>query len=194
MPLERLALSTQCGFASVANMSWIPAFELLDAGEAKLEADLAAFCGSNFLTTESSVLFAECKSFHQRLESRDVSRMKELASAFPGAVLVFASLRGELTELEKRRLRGLAAWGRQRSGDGTRNPLVVLTATELFADRGPPQCWKDHEVFGQLQSVQHLHTAPRLPRLADLTQQLHLDMVSYGDWLRDRRRHRGKAA
>lgn len=181
------------GFGSY-RATWLPAFELVKNDQAELEADLAVFLGRDFpLTSRPLTLFCECKSMKGKFEERDVERMKSLGESFPGAIIVFACLRDELTEKEKQRLRALAAWGRQRHVDQTRNPVMILTATELFSQSGAPACWKDSERFGDLELVKELRMDPGPRRLCDITQQLHLDMISYHEWLDDKRLKKRKA-
>ena len=112
--------------------------------------------------------------------------MKALAEAFPGAVLVFATMKEaiELTNEEVTRLRKLAEWGREyvREVRRTRAPVILLTGTELFAGYSLHLAWKDkggeHERLISPGYVQ----LDRLKTLADLTQQLYLNMPAYHVW------------
>lgn len=165
----------------------------------------------------TEIVFGEAKSFGRdgskrpaRPTSRaikedvfkedDVERMKALAEAFPGAVLVFATMKEarELTNEEVTRLRKLAEWGREyvREARRTRAPVILLTGTELFAGHSLHLAWKDkggeHERLISPGYVQ----LDRLKSLADLTQQLYLNMPAYHVWAdarseaRQARRHR----
>ena len=90
----------------------------------------------------------------------------------------------DLTIDEVARLRKLAEWGRQyiRESRRTRAPVIVLTGTELFTGYSLHSAWK--EKGGQHERL----TAPgyvqldQLKTLADLTQQLYLDMPPYHVW------------
>ena len=104
-------------------------------------------------------MLAECKTYN-RFEPKDLARMKELARAFPGAILAFCMLREELTEPEKRRLARLATWGtRILKGDGILSfggtdilsglrhvaELLTLGAVACFwqIENNRPSCPKD---------------------------------------------------
>ena len=71
--------------------------------------------------------------------------------------------------------------------------IIVLTGTELFTDHYLESTWKEaggaHAGMVQHPSVQ----IDDLWTLADITQQLYLDMAPYWDW-RQKRRRRGKSA
>ena len=59
----------------------------------ELEADLALFFQAlEFGNSKTEVIFAECKTFNDFLK-KDADRMENLGGAFPGAVLVFATLK-----------------------------------------------------------------------------------------------------
>ena len=152
----------------------------------KIEADLGLFFQeSRFGYAKTELIFAECKSYN-RFEKRDTDRMKLLASQFPGAVLVFATLRRSLTKNEKRLLRPVVNRGRKYwKAERPYNPVLMLTGTELFSDWGPPECWKDaggkHATFAQ-----NYRGWRDLLRLCDATQQLYLDMKPWHQWLEER--------
>src|SRR5581483_8061977 len=79
----------------------------------QLEADLGLFLKEmRFGRTTIELVFAECKT-HDEFERKDVQRMQVIAQNFPGAVLVFATLRRELTDKERRLLRPLVNTGRK---------------------------------------------------------------------------------
>lgn len=148
-----------------------------------IEADLGLFFSKGtFRRTPSSLLFAECKSYG-RFELRDIERMTTLGAEFPGAILVFATFRKALSEREKRMLRKVAKRGRKYSVlDPNHNPVLVLTGIELFANFRPPKSWED--AGGRFAEFARTHREyPEILGLCDCTQQLHLDMESYHDWL-----------
>jgi hypothetical protein len=66
------------------------------------------------------VLFGECKTFDV-FKPKDIARMQKLGERFPGAVLCFATLNGELTAEERKGIIRLARKGRQslRTGQQT---------------------------------------------------------------------------
>lgn len=199
-------------------MTWPPGLELSFNAHAPIEADFTlwyqrvSLLGSAFST---KVVFGEAKSFggrrHTSFDGRrstnldvftddDVSRLKRLAETFPGAVLVFSTMKrgSELTKQEISRLRRLAEWGREYQEDTrrTRAPVIILTGTELFAGYWLSQAWEDlggmHAEFAL--SYRELD---ELGVLADATQQLYLGMDSYDSWRekkwKARRRHRSES-
>ena len=128
------------------------------------------------------LVFGECKSFgRDSFGSRDIRRLRNLASLFPGSFFVFATLTDRLTEKEKQLIASLALWGREYTGSGeTRAPVIILTGNELFASLGLSSAWKQlgglHEAFAENYIRGNLHV------LADMTQQLYLGVQSYGQW------------
>jgi hypothetical protein len=129
-------------------------------------------------------VFAECKSYND-FERKDVQRMRLLASQFPGATLVFATLKDSLKPKEKRLLRPFVNRRRRYwREDRPSNPVLILTATELFAEEEPPRCWG--------QESKYVTPAPALLHLCDLTQQRYLDMQPWHDWLEDRWKRRDR--
>ena len=66
-----------------------------------MEADLALFFqASKFGNPKTELIFAECKTFKDFQES-DADKMSKLGNAFPGSVLVFATLKESLRDEEK---------------------------------------------------------------------------------------------
>jgi hypothetical protein len=152
----------------------------------KIEADLGLlFQESRFGYVKTELIFAECKTYNH-FEKRDADRMNLLADEFPGAVLVFATLRKSLTEKEKRLLRPVANRGRRYwKAERPFNPVLLLTGVELFADWRPPQCWKDAR-GKQAAFAKNYRAWGDLLQLCDATQQLYLDMQPWRQWLEER--------
>jgi hypothetical protein len=148
-----------------------------------LEADLTClYKRSTFGETLTHVVHAECKSFNY-FEKRDVDRMKDLAVAFPGAVLVFSKLSDSLDKAEIKIIGSLARAERKKRLRGLPySPVVVLTGIELFSSRGFRECWKGR---GGLYDQFHMRyfDYSDLPKLADATQQLYLCLPSYREWV-----------
>jgi hypothetical protein len=178
-------------FSQVLNGATTPIMSFsAKKGRSALEADLGLFYQEDILgPARTELIFAECKT-HNAFLKKDVSRMKVLANSFPGAVIVFATLREELTEREIRMIEPLANKGRGHWRDGrSYNPVLVLTATELFADYGLETSWKQKGGRDQELSNRHRLIARLLP-LCDLTQQLYLRMPSLTEWLEKGRERR----
>lgn len=145
-------------------------------GKLVLEADLGLFYQEDILGRgKKELIFAECKT-NNLFVKKDVDRMNLLANSFPGAVIVFATLREDLKEREIRLIKPLANRGRRHGRDGrSYNPILVLTRTELFSDHGLQKTWEQKGGRHQELASRHRLIARLLP-LCDLTQQLYLRM------------------
>ena len=101
---------------------------------------------------------------------------------FPGAIIVFSTLRKSLTAKEGGLLRIVANKGRRYfKAERPYNPVMVLNGAELFADWRPPKCWQDAGIV-----VPPSYNNParsELLRLCDATQQLYLGMEPWDTWL-----------
>jgi hypothetical protein len=132
-----------------------------------------------FSLEEAPVLvFGEAKSFAiESFKQEDLARMWKLAELFPGAFLVFASLKDSLTETEKAEIGRLATWGRERLVDERpRAPVIVLTGAELFAPWHINQSWK--KLGGERAKFADSRRArlDNLWILAEVTQQIYLGL------------------
>ena len=113
--------------------------------------------------------------------------MRYLAEAFPGAVLVFSTLRKSLTLKEVEGITRIARAGRKHwKTERSINPVLILTATELLNRPGPPYCWEDstkkkfERIFGLLS-------------VCDATQQIYLGLPSLQvEWHEEWERRRGR--
>lgn len=143
-----------------------------------LEADFAliyqrrGFVGEQ---DDSHLVLGETKSFAaEAFTAQDVGRMRRLGARFPGAVLVFATLKDALDPEERASIGELAAEGNERLDDGRpRNPVVILTGFELFAEWHIDRAWRQDE--GDRATLAHsaLHFE-NLWTLAELTQARYL--------------------
>jgi hypothetical protein len=128
---------------------------------------------------EPLLVIGEAKSFGKNaINEEAVVSLKKVADRFPGAIMVVSSLRefGEYTTDETQRLRDLALWGRREMYQGQpRNPLILFTATELFARHGIFDAWKEAGGAGVPPSI---HSAD-LHALADLTQKRYLKLPGF---------------
>jgi hypothetical protein len=178
------------GHIDRAGAAWSPGQELTLPGGEKVESDLILwYQRKHMLQTDerTQVVFGEAKSFGKdAFQDKDMERMRSLAALYPGAALVFATLKEakELSADEVRRIRKLAEWGREYDRDQrrTRAPVIVLTGTELFTPHYLEEVWKGkggmHEQFAEPAYVR----LDDLKFLADATQQLYLGMPSYSAW------------
>jgi hypothetical protein len=178
------------GSVDRSSVTWSSGQELtLPAGN-KVEADFILWYQRKQVLHPdypTEVVFGEAKSLGKdAFKQDDVDRMRLLAEAFPGSVLVFATLKeaAELSPDEILRIRKLAEWGRHydHANRRTRAPVILLTGTELFTPHYLEDSWAQK---GGLQSTLvgpgHIDVS-HLPTLADFTQQVYLGMPSYQKW------------
>src|ERR1041385_2613591 len=135
---------------------------------------------------KEGLLFGECKTY-DIFKRKDFNRMGDLARQFPGAVLVFSTLRKSLTKQEVAAIARLAKKGRKRwKAEWPINPVMILTGTELLHWQGPPYCWDEsvRKKFNHLRGV---------IGLCDATQQLYLGLRSWQtEWHEDIERRRAR--
>ena len=147
--------------------------------EMEIEADLALFFQeSRFLDPKTELIFAECKTFNS-FEEKDAKRMINLGKQFPGAVLVFATLKETLSTNEKRIFSSIANYYREdRRNKRPFNPIMILTGIELISENHFTLDWENasgiRAVFAEKIK---LDVGPRiLLEFCDFTQQVYLDM------------------
>jgi hypothetical protein len=182
-------------------VAWSAGQELAFGPNDRIEADFILWYqrkvmfGNDYPT---QLVFGEAKSFRgenaeerreidDAFDQRDVDRMKRLATEFPGSILVFSTMKKpeELSDDEIARISKLAKWGREYLRDRRRSraPVIVLTANELFAPYSLDDAWNKlggkHEEFANKGMIR----MENLRVLADLTQQLYLNLPPYGEWL-----------
>ena len=115
-----------------------------------------------------------------------------LAEAFPGSILVFATMKEELCQEEIIRIKELAEWGREYDPEKrqTLAPVIVLTGTELFTTGSLTNSWKS-------KGGKHKDMAKRISQgksnlriLANFTQHLYLglELLPYGPTIEQPRR------
>jgi hypothetical protein len=146
-------------------------------GDRKLEADFAFFWQESYFGMgEKGVAFGECKTY-RRFEPPDFERMSQLAEAFPGAVLVFSTLRDSLTKTEVAAMKRIAKAGRRYwKAERPINPVMILTGTELLSRDRMPHCWSS----ALQERFRNLHG---LLKLCDATQQIYLGLPSWeAEW------------
>lgn len=157
----------------------------------RMEADLTClYKPSTWRETGTYVVHAECKSFN-RFEHVDTERMKELAAAFPGAALIFATLNSKLHEQEVKLIKKLVISERKKKICGKpSSSVILLTGTELFSHRFVDNWKKKGGIYEQLS--QRSFELGKLSVLADATQQLYLNLPSWFEWVEEERNKRRK--
>ncbi|MEK7151744.1 MAG: hypothetical protein AAB784_03485 [Patescibacteria group bacterium] len=151
-----------------------------------MEIDLGLFFRkSQFRREEETrVIFAECKS-ENSFEKKDIDKMKLVAEKFPGAILVFATLKEELNKKEIALLKPLVnRCRRYYKNEEPYNPVMILTKTELFAEWDLYEAWKNkggkHATFGDRNRYDN-----EIFSVCDATQQLYLGMKPWGDFIHE---------
>jgi hypothetical protein len=195
--VENFAFGSYCVAAALQFLAqevaqactWIPSFEMAH-GDVKCEADFGMFLRpTHFSHVKGPLLIlGECKTFGT-FENRDFLRARALAKLFPGAVLCFATLRETLKPTEKRAISRIAQSGRAslKTGQQT-NPVLVLTRLELF---GQFKIGRFTDHYGaRSKYAERAFVVRDLQDLCDFTQQVHLGMESYHDWLDKKRQKR----
>lgn len=151
-----------------------------DSDKKNLEADIGAFWQESIYgERQEGILFGECKTYN-KFEKKDFERMRYLAKTFPGAVLVFSTLRKSLTSQEVIEITRIAKAGRKYwKSERPINPVLVLTGNELFHHSGPPYCWNEDikKKFDHLRG---------LISVCDATQQIYLNLPSWHDEWREK--------
>lgn len=173
LTLEALAGRITSGRRSTS----VPSFEAIAPGKVGLEADLAMFWrDGSYGDDTSGILFGECKSYGL-FKAKDLQRMRYLAETFPGAVLVFSTLRESLTTEEVAALTRLAKFGRKYwKAERPVNPVMILTAAELLTWERPPLCWNE-----ELQN--RFQNAHSLMEHCNASQQIYLGLPPWQeDW------------
>ncbi|MDE1169851.1 MAG: hypothetical protein PW734_01370 [Verrucomicrobium sp.] len=142
-------------------------------------------------------LFSEAKSFGKEcFLDDDFDRMMEIAETFPCSIIVFATMKeaSELSKGELKKLRRFAEWGREFDKDRqkTRVAVIMLTGTELFCEHHLKETYREKKgKHAQLVEPPFVHV-DNLRHLADITQQLYLDLPSYWEWHHKRKVRRMK--
>jgi hypothetical protein len=165
-----------------AQITYSTGLDILVGPEKKYEIDFAFWhrrrhsFGSD---EEPALAFGEAKSFaEESFKTRDIERMEALGKAFPGAFLIFATMKDALSEDEKTAIGKLALWGREVLKTGQpRNPVIVLTGAEMFSEWHIQHSWENlggrHKEFASRGYIGF----DNLWDFADLTQQLYLGLA-----------------
>lgn len=183
------------------SIAWSAGQELAFTPNDRIETDFILWYqrktmfGNDYPT---QLVFGEAKSFrgensterremNDAFDQRDIDRMKRLAIEFPGAILVFATMKKpeDLSNDEIARISKLADWGRAYVKDRrqSRAPVIILTANELFASYSLSDAWGNLQGRHREFIKAGIFRSENLRVLADLTQQLYLNLPSYGKWL-----------
>ncbi|MCP4371786.1 MAG: hypothetical protein GY797_27260 [Deltaproteobacteria bacterium] len=158
----------------------ILSFELEKDGIEKFEVDMALFYRKgSYFDRSTHTIFCECKTEND-FSNKDVKNMKALAIEFPGAMLVFSTLKKDLSAKEKRLLRPFVErCNMYYEHNKPRNPVLILTANELFDESHPPYCWKGKGgKFEEFAEKNYIHG---LLSICQASQKLYLGMNSWSE-------------
>jgi hypothetical protein len=179
-------------------LTYSSGLELVSDAIPKMEVDFAGWYRRRRLFgrhDEPDLFFGEAKSFGSEcFKQADVDRMAQLATSFPEAFIIFAMLKDDLSEKEKSSIGQLALRLRELpEGRQGQSKIIVLTGVELFADWRIEHTWEKiggkHAEFAK---SRHGHL-DYLQTLADVTQQLYLNLPDPWDHLRQISEHRQSA-
>ncbi len=168
-------------FSKVFDIPVTPAFSFLtkiNNKEKEIDLGLIVKQSKYWRHGETRVVFAECKSYNN-FEKSDVEKMDQLASKFPGSVIVFATLKDSLTKKEQKLLKPLVTKCRKYwKAEQPYNPVLILTKTELFSNHDFRYAWENGT---QAQKDIALNArndfyGDRIINACDKTQQLYLGM------------------
>ena len=163
------------------NMTYTTGLELQIGGDNPFEVDFALWYQRNRMfgrNEEPALVFGEAKSFGKEcFRAVDVARVRKLADKFPGAFMVFSTLKDEFSAEEAKVIGEFAMWGREDLANRLpRTPVIALTGAELFCDWHLEQTWKE---LGDQRAALVTPPAARLNnlhRLARFTQQVYLGL------------------
>lgn len=173
-------------------MTWSAGQELTLPSSEKVEADFILWTQRQEIlkfNDPTNIVFGEAKSFAKdAFKDSDIAKMKLLAKAFPKSILVFATMKEyeDFSSDEISRLKKLAEWGRgyDNKNREIRAHIMILTGLELFIEdySGFTRAW-EKKGGKHKELISYKYNFNNLELLAELTQQVYLDMPSYFDGL-----------
>ncbi len=147
-------------------------FEIVKEDKVINEVDFAVFLNkfkSGFSAPD--LFFCECKT-EIDFAKKDVDRMEKLARLFPSSILVFATLKNQLSESEKIIISALAKKFRIGLGSRPLNPILILTGNELLS-------WLIYDQKIKHLIIPHQQFSDEIGHLCDVTNQYYLGLPSY---------------
>ena len=188
------------GFGHDNEMTFSTAMDVSFDG-VKAEADFLAWWreGRHGHRNSPELVIGETKSLGQGdlIKPEDLSQLKAIGRKLPGATFVISVMRENFTNSEKKLLQPFAKWGRRPDSDGRPlNPVILLTAHELFFEFRITKTWKTlgkrYENFADYEHTRNLS------KLAEATQRIYLGLPSYhqqreAEWKRRAERKKRKS-
>jgi hypothetical protein len=138
-------LLTHTFFADTMDRPSTPMFSFNisnDISKYEMEVDIGLFFQeTRFSVTENYLALAECKSFNN-FELKDIKKMKKIGETFASSILVFSTLKKQLSQNEKRLIKSLVLANQKKQNKSLPyNHILILTGNELFSHERPPYCW-----------------------------------------------------
>lgn len=154
------------------DVTWTTSMKVEGGGIEDLEFDFGLWFREDLTESQPQLLLGECKSFG-KFEATDFERARALATAFPGCILVFATLKSELDETEREAVVAISADIAPPAGR-----VIVLTANELCSSddlmAGPLYLWE--QKGGRFAEIAERYERGRvdLSTLAEATSELYV--------------------
>jgi hypothetical protein len=150
--------------------------------ENEFEVDLGVFYRNKFLEQAYKLAFAECKTFKD-FDEKDIDRMEIVANKFPGAQIVFATLKSELTSKEIELISKFAIKKRAISTSGfkPKNEVIILTGNELFSVHRVEDTWS--ALGDKYKEFVDNNRYDFEINFWDMTQQLYLNLGAWDEWV-----------
>jgi len=167
----------------MTDMTFSTGVEMKIAAGKRCEADFVAWIDDNYRkrrNLQPELVFGETKSFGkgELIKKDDLDKLRIISQKFPGSFIVISVLRESFTKKEQGLLKQFVQWARaSKVSSKPRNPVILLTGTELFAERDIDEEWA--KVGGKHAEFAHVHHTETLMKLAEATQQIYLDMASF---------------
>lgn len=185
--LTLAAISLKLHGASDSEMTFATALDLKHVRWTG-EIDFALWYGNRAILGQSSeptFVVGEAKSYAaEAITEGDLKTLKQVAEAVPGTVLVVSVMKRAFSETEKKLLADLVRWSWERTGDGPRAYVVLLTGIELFARFNVEAAWK--EAGDPYPTDARYHTFSDLREFSLATQKIHLGLDRYADLRKQR--------
>jgi hypothetical protein len=102
------------------------------------------------------------------------NRWRFQRNGHPGVILIVSVMKRAFSDGEKAMLADLVQWSWDRSGDGPRAHVLLMTGVELFARHHVEQAWK--EAGTPYSDKADYHTFADLREFAYATQRIHLGL------------------
>ncbi|GJL56098.1 MAG: hypothetical protein NPIRA02_32300 [Nitrospirales bacterium] len=185
------ALSKLSSPGLISSTNYSTALDLISSDK-KCEIDFALWSSevsSHDYCSNPKLVIGEAKSFGENIiKEKDISQLKIAAEMLPDSVITISVLKENFSSNEKALLRKFIDWARRPVNHEPRHWVILLTGTELFAENGISNTWKNKG--GPFSKFSHYNGTRTLRDLSNSTQAIYLKMPNYYTWLRKKRNFR----